>query len=583
MTAAEGRMLANRYELGPQLGVGGMSEVFEAHDTTLGRRVAVKLLRSDLAADSTFHERFRREAMAAASLNHPNIVSVYDAGESAIEGDADVRPYIVMEHVDGITLRQLINSGRKLLPERAFEITLGILHALEYSHRNGIVHRDIKPANVMLTRNSDVRVMDFGIARVLADHAPTMTQGPKVMGTAQYISPEQARGESADARSDLYSTGCLLYELLTGRPPFTGETPVAVAFQHVSSPVVPATELDPTLPAGTDEILAKALAKNPAERYQTASEFAKDVQASLSGAWGHGATTVIPAVEQTTAMPIFGSPATAQIRTDADAATDVLNKARKRKQIIAWSSLGAGLVAVVAVIALLGSFVLNADKTQTTRVSVPKIVGLTIEQARTTLEKAGLKLGNQESRRSKDYPKNTIIEQSYPQDTSIATGTSVDVVVSSGSGAITVPNLTNYVSIADARAALERVGLALGAVTYQDNPAPEGTVLSQNPPAGQDIDSSTPVDITVANGKVLIPDVVGKSESVARALLSNAGFQVNVEYQPLISGVAGIVVSQFPSANTSGKPGSIISLTVSSQGTGPTDSATPTDSANPAP
>jgi eukaryotic-like serine/threonine-protein kinase len=584
VTAAERRVLANRYELSQPLGVGGMSEVFEAHDTTLGRRVAVKLLRSDLAHDPNFHERFRREAMAAASLNHPNIVSVYDAGEDTIGGEGDARSYIVMEYVDGITLRQLINSGRKLLPERAFEITLGVLNALDYSHRSGVVHRDIKPANVMLTRSSDVRVMDFGIARVLADLAKTVTQGTKVMGTAQYISPEQARGELADARSDLYSAGCLLYELLTGRPPFTGETPVSIAYQHVSAPLVPASELDATLPAGTDELLAKALAKNPDERYQSADAFAKDVQAVLAGApLAAAATQMIPTLEHTSALPILDGNATDAIRSAAAAANEVDAQARRRKQIIGWTSFGAGLIAVVAVIALLASFVLNANKAQSSRVNVPMLVGLTVTEAKAKLVNVGLKLGNQETRRSKDYPRDTVIEQSYPQDTSIASGTTVDVVVSSGSGAITVPSLTNYVSIDDARAALERIGLALGAVTYQDNSTPTGTVLSQNPVAGQDVDSSTAVDIVVSNGKVLIPDVLNKTESVARALLSNAGFQVIVEYQTLIAGSAGVVVSQTPDSTMTGTVGSIVNIVVSRASTSPTDSATPTGSSTPTP
>jgi serine/threonine-protein kinase len=584
VTAAERRVLANRYELSQPLGVGGMSEVFEAHDTTLGRRVAVKLLRSDLAHDPNFHERFRREAMAAASLNHPNIVSVYDAGEDTIGGEGDARSYIVMEYVDGITLRQLINSGRKLLPERAFEITLGVLNALDYSHRSGVVHRDIKPANVMLTRSSDVRVMDFGIARVLADLAKTVTQGTKVMGTAQYISPEQARGELADARSDLYSAGCLLYELLTGRPPFTGETPVSIAYQHVSAPLVPASELDGTLPAGTDELLAKALAKNPDQRYQSADAFAKDVQTVLSGTpLATAATQMIPTVEHTSALPILDSTATDAMRHAAAASSAVDAKARRRKQIIGWSSFGVGLIAVVAVISLLASFVLNANKTQSSRVNVPMLVGLTVGEAKAKLVAVGLKLGNQETRRSKDYPLDTVIEQSYPQDTSIASGTTVDVVVSSGSGAITVPSLTNYVSIDDARAALERVGLALGAVTYQDNSSPTGTVLSQNPVAGQDVDSSTPVDIVISNGKVLIPDVLNKTESVARALLSNAGFQVIVEYQLLLAGSAGVVVSQTPDSTMTGTAGSIVNIVVSRASTTPSDSATPTGSVTPTP
>ncbi|GDY75460.1 hypothetical protein SAV31267_049450 [Streptomyces avermitilis] len=239
----EPRRLGGRYELGHVLGRGGMAEVHLAHDTRLGRTVAVKTLRADLARDPSFQARFRREAQSAASLNHPAIVAVYDTGEDYIEGISI--PYIVMEYVDGSTLRELLHSGRKLLPERTLEMTIGILQALEYSHRAGIVHRDIKPANVMLTRNGQVKVMDFGIARAMGDSGMTMTQTAAVIGTAQYLSPEQAKGEQVDARSDLYSTGCLLYELLTVRPPFVGDSPVAVAYQHVREEPQPPSVFDP--------------------------------------------------------------------------------------------------------------------------------------------------------------------------------------------------------------------------------------------------------------------------------------------------------------------------------------------------
>ncbi|MDQ1248353.1 MAG: eukaryotic-like serine/threonine-protein kinase, partial [Actinomycetota bacterium] len=251
---AQQRLLGDRYEIVGEIGRGGMAEVVEANDLRLGRRVAIKLLRPDLARDPAFIARFRREAQAAAALNQPNIVAVYDTGEDVLHEGADAItvPYIVMEFIDGVTLRQLLSSGRRLLPERALEITAGILAALDYSHRHGIVHRDIKPANVMLTRGGEVKVMDFGIARAVADANSSMTATSTVMGTAAYLSPEQARGEVVDARSDLYSTGCVLFELLTDRAPFVGESPVSVAYQHVGEePPAPST-IDPTIPATTD-------------------------------------------------------------------------------------------------------------------------------------------------------------------------------------------------------------------------------------------------------------------------------------------------------------------------------------------
>src|SRR5437868_2319019 len=247
----------------------------------LDRIVAIKTLRADLARDGTLQARFGREAQSAASLNHPAVVAVYDTGEDTSE--AAPVPYIVMEHVDGSTLRDLLRENRALLPDKALELVDGILRALDYSHRGGIVHRDIKPANVMITRAGDVKVMDFGIARAMADSAATMTQTAQVIGTAQYLSPEQARGERVDARSDIYSTGCVLYELLTGQPPFTGDSPVAIAYQHVREEPIPPSQIDPEIPAWADAIVLKAMAKDPAQRYQSAGEMRADIQRAMSG------------------------------------------------------------------------------------------------------------------------------------------------------------------------------------------------------------------------------------------------------------------------------------------------------------
>src|SRR5512146_624129 len=275
------RLLGDRYELDGVVGRGGMAEVYRARDLRLDRTVAIKTLRTDLARDQTFQARFRREAQSAASLNNPSIVAVYDTGEDLSTGVPV--PFSVMECVDGRTVRDLLIEGHRLLPERTLEIVSGVLRALEYSHQAGIVHRDIKPGNVMVTRNGDIKVMDFGIARAMSDAQATMTQTAQVIGTAQYLSPEQARGERVDARSDLYSTGCLLYELLTGRPPFTGDSPVAIASQHVRENPIPPSRLDPSLPPWADSIVLKAMAKSPADRYQSAAEMAADIQRAASG------------------------------------------------------------------------------------------------------------------------------------------------------------------------------------------------------------------------------------------------------------------------------------------------------------
>ena len=275
------RLLGGRYELDGVVGRGGMAEVYRARDIRLDRIVAIKTLRTDLARDQIFQARFRREAQSAASLNHPSIVAVYDTGEDMATGVPV--PYIVMEYVDGRTVRDLLQEGHRLLPERSLEIIDGVLRALDYSHQAGIVHRDIKPGNVMVTRNGDIKVMDFGIARAMSDAQATMTQTAQVIGTAQYLSPEQARGERVDSRSDLYSTGCLLYELLTGRPPFTGDSPVAIAYQHVRENPVPPSRVDPDVPPWADAIVLKAMAKSPADRYQTAADMRADLQRAASG------------------------------------------------------------------------------------------------------------------------------------------------------------------------------------------------------------------------------------------------------------------------------------------------------------
>src|SRR3954464_7491500 len=276
--------VGGRYELGELLGRGGMAEVRKGTDVRLGRTVAVKRLRTDLASDATFQARFRREAQSAASLNHPAIVSVYDTGEEmSSDGTNVAQPYIVMEYVAGRTLRDIIREGRKILPERALEITSGVLAALDYSHRAGIIHRDIKPGNVMLTPAGDVKVMDFGIARAVSDASSTMTQTAAVVGTAQYLSPEQARGENVDSRSDVYSTGCLLYELLTGRPPFVGDSPVSVAYQHVREQAPPPSSLDEDLAPEIDAIVMKALTKDVEDRYQSAAAMRADIERFLAG------------------------------------------------------------------------------------------------------------------------------------------------------------------------------------------------------------------------------------------------------------------------------------------------------------
>ena len=286
MAQSSPRLLGGRYEIRSLIGRGGMAQVHLGRDTRLSRLVAIKILRVDLARDSVFQTRFRREAQAAASLNHPNIVAVYDTGEEAVKG-ADGKtvmvPYIIMEYVEGHTVKELLSDGTPVPIPEAVEITEGILAALSYSHAAGLVHRDIKPGNVMLTNGGKVKVMDFGIARAIADSQATMTSANAVLGTALYLSPEQARGEKLDERSDIYSAGCVLFELLTGQAPFSGDTAVSLAYQHVSEPPPVPSSIAADVPPEVDQVTLKALAKDPAQRYSSAGDMAADLMRAAEG------------------------------------------------------------------------------------------------------------------------------------------------------------------------------------------------------------------------------------------------------------------------------------------------------------
>mgnify|MGYP003342276010 CR=1 FL=1 len=275
------RVLGQRYKLGALIGTGGMADVYIAEDQRLHREVAVKVLRSDLARDPAFVTRFKKEALSVAALNHPGIVAVYDSGEE--ETTHGSMPYIVMEYVEGKTLREIIAEGAPIPFERSLDIAASILNSLAYSHKAGIIHRDIKPGNIMITNSGDVKVMDFGIARAMDDLGATLTSTWNVVGTAQYLSPEQAVGEPADLRSDIYSTGCLLFELLTGQPPFTGETPVSIAFQHASNVAPLVRSIQPDLPEGIETVLAVALSKKPEDRYQSAQAMLDDIAKVRAG------------------------------------------------------------------------------------------------------------------------------------------------------------------------------------------------------------------------------------------------------------------------------------------------------------
>ncbi len=563
------RRLGERYELGEVIGRGGMAEVFEGKDLRLGRRVAVKILRPDLARDPSFQARFRREAQSAASLNHPNVVAVYDTGEDVL-GDSEgatgeIVPYIVMEYVDGMTLRQLLATGRRLLPERALEITSGTLAALDYSHRHGIVHRDIKPANVMLTRGGDVKVMDFGIARALADAGQTMTQQSAVLGTAHYLSPEQARGEIVDSRSDLYSTGCLLYELLTGRPPFTGESPVSIAYQHVSEQAVPPSQVDPSVTPQIDTIVLTALAKDPGDRYQTAAEMRADVERAIAGLPVTAPVPVMGLGQDTAVIPPVGAAA-------AVAATDGSGSGSTQRSPLFWVLLTLGVLAVGVATLLVGRAIFGSPAVE--RVTVPNLSGLTVPQATTLLSQQGLVLGTQTPQTSPDRPKDTIIAQVPPSGEQIEKGQKVDVTVSTGKDQATVPQLVGLTSSDAARAALVDANLTLGKVTQVKSDQPGGVVVAQSLPFQSTVDAGTPVDISVSDGKTTVPNVVGESEAQARSDLTNAGFETNVVQQEDGTVPPGQVLAQSPKAGASAVKGTLVTITVATAPASPTPTAT---------
>ncbi|MGE4113603.1 MAG: Stk1 family PASTA domain-containing Ser/Thr kinase [Candidatus Nanopelagicales bacterium] len=567
------RRLGDRYEIGEVIGRGGMAEVHEGRDLRLGRRVAIKILRPDLARDPSFQARFRREAQSAASLNHPNVVAVYDTGEDVLADSPDatgaVVPFIVMEYVDGMTLRQLMSSGRRLLPERALEITGGTLAALDYSHRHGIVHRDIKPANVMLTRGGEVKVMDFGIARALADSGQTMTQQSAVLGTAHYLSPEQARGEVVDSRSDLYSTGCLLYELLAGRPPFTGESPVSIAYQHVSEAPVPPSQFDPAVTPQIDAIVLRSLAKNPEDRYQSAAEMRADVERAIAGL---PVTAPVPVVAQETAV---------MAPVGAAAAYAATEEKKSQRSPAFWILLTLGVIAAGIAAVLVGRAIFGTPPVE--KVNVPDLAGLTIAEASSALQKEGLILGTQTPQASEDKPKDTIISQNPVKGGQVDKGSAVDVTVSTGKDQAIVPTLTGLTSVDAARAALVDAGLTLGKVDEKSSDKPQGVVISQNPPSQETVDAGTPVDIVVSNGKVKVPNVVGSSEAQAQSDLRNAGFDVEVIQLETSNQPEGTVLAQSPQAGTVAVRGTLVTITVAKAPPPPTESPTPPPSDTPTP
>ena len=562
--------LGDRYDVGQVIGRGGMAEVYEGTDRRLNRRVAIKVLRPDLARDPMFQERFRREAQSAAGLNHPNIVAIYDTGEDLIgEGASQVSvPYIVMEFVDGVTLRHMLNNGPRILPERALEVIAGVLAALDYAHRHGIVHRDIKPANIMINTNGDAKVMDFGIARAMSDAATSVTATSAVMGTAQYLSPEQARGELVDARSDIYSSGCVLYELLTGVTPFNGDSPVAIAYQHVNEPPKPPSSLDNSIPSSLDSITLGALAKSPSNRYQTAAEMRSDVERSIAGmpimSRQNHATQAIP-TNATQAIPIVDSfPGTVAVAPPKT----TNNRAR-------WFFTGFATVLAASLIFLLGD---NLFNTGPETVAVPNVKAQTVEEATLALTEVGLVVGTQTPQADDNAPKGTVIGQDPAAGELIELGQAVNLIVSAGKDQTSVPDLVDLASSEDARLALTEARLVLGKVTPEDSDKPEGTVIAQEPAANTSVDIGTLVSITVSSGKVPVPNVVGATQTDAKNTLLNAGFLVEVVFEENGAVAENTVISQNPAAASVTLKGTTVTIKVSKLPivVAPTPTPTPT-------
>ena len=562
MTVPRQRLLGDRYALAETIGAGGMAEVYRGTDTRLGRDVAVKVLRADLARDPAFQQRFRREAQSAASLNAPCIVSVYDTGEDALDDSGGV-PWIVMEHVRGRTLREVVEQEGRVLPQRALEIVADVCAALQVAHDAGIVHRDIKPANVMLTPAGEVKVMDFGIARAAASSSQTVTQTSAVIGTAAYLSPEQARGEHVDARSDLYSTGCLLYELLTGFPPFAGDSPVAVAYQHVREDPVPPSVHDPALAPEVDAVVLKAMAKNPQNRYATADVMREDLlRAAVGGP-----------VEATPLLPHDALP---EARPVGSTRVDGTGAHGRRTRALVHGLFGVLLLAIVLSLALLVRGLLTDPQLF---VETPDVVGLSQQDAQLRLADSGLAVGRLDQRFD-DEPVGTVVEQSPAPLINLEDGGVVGLVVSLGVEMTLVPDVLG-ISRPEAQAQLEQAQLGVERVVERGGNVAPGQVLEVLPGPGTQVPADGEVVLVVASGEVEVPLVVGQAQPDAVQELQRAGFDVGIRLQA-DPGRPGRVLSQSPS-NRTAQRGSTVVVSVSAVAPEPAPAPAPSPGPRPSP
>jgi len=532
-----------------------MARVYRARDELLGREVALKVLSERLSSDRSFVERFRREAQNAAGLNHPNIVALYDYG------DEDNRYFIVMELIEGRSLSEVIDEDGALMPERAAEIARDTARGLGRAHQAGIVHRDIKPHNIMITNNGQTKVTDFGIARALGgDAEATMTQTGMVIGTAAYLSPEQAQGNPVDARSDVYSLGCVLHEALTGGTPFSGDTPLSIAYKHVRENPERASEVNADVPEALDAIVMKAMSKNPDNRYADANEMADDLDRFLAGQ----RVAATPFLAETSVM---GAGAGTQVMSETEVYDEYPDEEKP-------SNTGKYILITLLVLGLLalGAFLLANLLSSPPEVEVPDVVGLTEQRATAELEDAGLEV-NTRSRSNAEVEEGDVFRQDPEAGATAEEGDTVTIFVSSGPGEVSVPNLLGLTE-AQAEAALDEVGLELGRVRTGSSDSPEGTVFRQNPETGEQLNEGEAVNIVISSGVATaeVPDVVGLSESDAISAIEGAGLTADVNDEPSNEVEEGLVIAQDPEGGTTLEEGQTVTIAVSE---GPEDREMP--------